>query len=124
MVMPDRIPENIRQFILEKIDTVAQLEGLLLFHANPDKHMDVQEIAKRLYIDEAEARLFLSQLALQGFLGVDQSFYIYKPVSPALNAMTGELAKIYSRSLVPLTKLIHSKNKVQKFADAFRMRKD
>jgi hypothetical protein len=41
--------------------------------------------------------------------------------------MTGRAVELYSRQLVPVTHLIHSKPRparVQEFAEAFRLRKD
>jgi len=39
--------------------------------------------------------------------------------------MVDRIADVYSKYLIPVTNLIHSKpeNKVQKFADAFNLRK-
>ena len=40
--------------------------------------------------------------------------------------MVGQVADLYSRYLVPVTNLIHTKktSRIQEFADAFRIRKD
>jgi hypothetical protein len=56
------IPEDVAQFIIEKIDSVAQLEALLLLRDNPQQQWDVAAVAKRLYIDDERASKVLARL--------------------------------------------------------------
>ena len=51
------IPEEIEQFILEKIDSVAEMEALLLLRSNPAILWSRESLAKRLYIAERTDRL-------------------------------------------------------------------
>ena len=123
------IPEDIAQFIIEKIDSVAQMEALLLLRENPQQQWDVAAVAKRLYIDDEQAGTLLVRLQEQELLVSEQSesfSYRYKPGSPALSQMVDRMGEFYSKHLVPVTNLIHSKPKsrVQEFADAFKFRKD
>lgn len=123
------IPEDVAQFIIEKIDSVAQLEALLLLRDNPQQQWDVAAVAKRLYIDDEQASKVLARLREEELLVPEpgQSFaYRYEPGSPVLSQMVDRVAKIYAKHLVPITNLIHSKPKsrVQEFADAFKFRKD
>ena len=129
MAMPDKlIPPDIRQFILQNIDSVAQLEGLLLLRAKPEEKWGAEGIAKRLYIDEAEAAELLAQLAARGLLAAEKDplLYRYWPRTPAQDEAVKEVAAFYAKHILPVTHLIHSKsrNRVQEFADAFRIRKD
>lgn len=57
-----RIPEDVAQFIIEKIDSVAQLEALLLLRDNPQQQWDIAAVAKRLYIDDEQAGKVLARL--------------------------------------------------------------
>jgi hypothetical protein len=45
------IPADITEFIIEKIDSVAQLEALLLLRNSPEEKWSVHVLSKRLYID-------------------------------------------------------------------------
>ena len=45
----DLIPDDVKQFIIEKIDSVAELEGLLLMSRNPETDWSVEALAQRLY---------------------------------------------------------------------------
>jgi len=61
----DTIPLEVREFLLECVDTVAQLEALLLLRESPQREWDIPSLARRLYIGEAEARSILSSLSLR-----------------------------------------------------------
>jgi predicted AAA+ superfamily ATPase len=126
--MPDShvIPEDVRRLISENIDSIAQLEGLLLLRGNPEQGYNPEHIAERLYISPSESETLLLQLMERGFLIKDGQLYIYKPRSEELSQMVDKLADTYAHYLLPVTHLIHSKSRsrVQEFANAFRIRKD
>ena len=44
----DAIPDGVRDFVLRHIDSVAQLEALLLLRANSNENWDVPRAAARL----------------------------------------------------------------------------
>src|SRR5689334_7182763 len=123
------IASDLAQFIVDKFDSVAQLEALLLCRANSATKWTVEMVAKRLYISARQAEDVLKRLHVENLVGVDQSEpvrFCFCPGSPELNTLVDRLAEIYSKHLVPVTNLIHSKPKlrIQQFADAFRLRKD
>lgn len=123
------IPDDVARFILEKLDSIAQLEGLLLLRNSPEKQWSVQALAARLYIDEKQTAQLLSDLCKQSLaimIPSDPPLYQYHPGSTELRNMVDRVAEIYSTHLVPVTALLHSKAKarVQEFADAFKLRKD
>ena len=123
------IPDDVGQFILDKIDSIAQLEALLLLRANPTEDWDTAAVAKRLAVDEQQAGKTLLRL-LEEKLVIAQAGepprYRYQPGSQELRRMVDRVSEIYAKHLVPVTNLIHSKPKtrVQEFADAFKFRKD
>jgi hypothetical protein len=126
------IPEDVRQFIVRHIDSVAQLEALLLLRAEAGREWAVGDVARRLYIGPQETAPLLRQLHADGLLSDagDAPLYRYAPASEELGRLVTRLAEVYSKHLVPVTHLIHSKPqpkpkpKVQEFADAFKLRKD
>ncbi len=126
----DIIPEDVKQFILRHIDSIAQMEGLLLFCADPQKEWNAAATARGLFISESEAAALLVHLADQGFIGAAKSglpsHYQYQPKSPEWKEMVEHVAVLYRQYLIPITNLIHSKSKsrIQEFADAFKIRKD
>ena len=123
------IPDDVRQFVLESIDSVVELECVLLFYREPDVLFNAQNISKRLYIDLKDADATLLSLAYKGFVipaQKNKTLYQYWPKSPELELIVSKTADIYAQYLLPVTHLIHAKSKsrVQEFANAFRMRKE
>jgi hypothetical protein len=125
----DEIPPDVRQFVLDHIDSVAQLEALLLLRQSPEETWSVNQAAQRLYIDRGAAEQILAALQVLGLVAHDGGSpptYRYEPRSPARGDGVGRLAEIYRQRLIAVTNLIHSKpvSNIRRFADAFRMRKD
>ena len=118
------IPADLRDFILRYIDSVAQLEALLLLRANPQEEWDAQKTASRLYASEAEAAAVLTRLCEDGLLTCHDGIYRYHPEENARDVID-RLAATYARHLIPVTNMIHAKpRRIREFADAFRFRKD
>jgi hypothetical protein len=119
------VPDDLRSFILEHIDSVAQLEALLLLRREAEREWDAASTAKRLYVSDTVAAEILFRLRADGLLSSRGSSYRYAPASPELAALVGRLAEIYSRALIPVTNIVHNNPlRLRKFADAFRFRKD
>jgi len=123
------IPDDIANFIEERIDSVATLEGLLILRQDPQKKWNARSLADWLYIHPPEAAQVL-QVLLHNDLAVsdgnEDPGYSYAPQTPERRDLLDRLAGIYSRHVVPIANLIHAKpkHKVQGFADAFKLRKD
>jgi len=123
------IPEDVAQFILQHIDSVAEMEAILLLRENPAQEWTVEELAKRLYTSKEQTAGVVASLCAHGiFVAIltGPPRYRYEPKSNELNQMIDRVAEVYSKHLVPVTNLIHSKpaTRVQEFADAFKLRKD
>jgi hypothetical protein len=123
------IPNDVRQFILENIDSIAQLEALLLLRGSPNEEWGAQKVAKRLYISEQEATPLLARLSAEGLIAFSNDkppLYRYQPASDDLALIVDRLVETYSKHLVPVTNLVHSKprTRIREFADAFNLRKD
>jgi len=122
------IPDDVRAFLLQYIDSITQLEALLLLRADPTCAWDVEATAKRLYITIQEAAAVLERLAADGFLTTPEDLpgsYRYRPASDELADMVNQVTELYAKYLIPVTNLIHSKprTRVQEFANAFKLRK-
>jgi hypothetical protein len=123
------IPDDVAQFILDKIDSIAQLEALLLLRRDAEEKWSAAKLAQRLYTSETQTTEALERLCAAGLAVAAEGaslVYSYQPVSAELGELVDRMAHVYSKHLVPVTNLIHSKTKtrVQEFADAFRIRKD
>jgi hypothetical protein len=125
----DVLPYEVKAFLLRYIDSIAQLEALLLLRANADLAWSADMIALRLYIPVQETAEILARLCADGFLAAhDNEPLLYQYHCPARDQahMADQVAMLYTKYLIPITHLIHAKprTRVQGFADAFRFRKD
>jgi hypothetical protein len=125
----DFISGDVEEFIRKRIDSVAQLEALLLVRSDPEAEWSVGMLAKRLYTSEVQAIESVEALYSDGLLirrAGPPVLYQYQPGSNELRELVNRVAEAYAKHLVPITNLIHSKPKtrVQEFADAFRWRKE
>jgi hypothetical protein len=119
------LSDDVRNFILEYIDSVAQLEALLLLHKYAEQDWTMEAVAKRLYVSEAVASEVLARLAGDGLCMCGDQFFRYCPSSEERAATIDRLCDAYTQYLIPVTNLVHSKPaRIKKFADAFRFRKD
>ena len=120
----ESVPDDVRDLILRHIDSVAQLEALLLLRAHPADAWTAASTAKRLYAPEGEIVRALSRLCVDGFLIREQETYRYE-CSVEKRERVDRLAEAYSRHLIPVTNLIHAKPRnIRQFSDAFKFRTD
>ena len=127
--MSREIPKDVAQFITEYIDSLEQLEVLLLMRASAPTEWDGAAVARELRIDPGSASGRLASLAARGLLvATDEAGgrYRFDPRSSELNRVVGRLADTYKERRVSVITLIFSKpsDTIRSFADAFRIRKD
>lgn len=125
-VMPDEpIPNTVRWVIAERIDSVPELEAILLLRDDPTRAWNAEEAGQRLYVSTNVASHVLGVLSERGFFVRAGDRYRYQPESPRLGVVVDQLAIAYARQLVAVTQMIHSKpsQNLRDFVDAFRLRK-
>jgi hypothetical protein len=124
--MPDEpIPDDVRDFILRHIDSIAQIEALLLLRDNPTKIWDIPAATKRLYISNQEAAHVLTRLCQDGLVDAKEGVYSYHCPDAEIRAVIDRLADAYARHLIPVTNMIHSKpTRIRQFSDAFKFRRN
>lgn len=121
------IPPDVRRYIVERIDSVAELETLVLLHSAPERRWTAEEVAQRVYVSIPMARALLARFAATGvFREEGDGSHVYAPATDALRKLLDRLEQSYRKALIPLTQLIHSKppSSLRDFADAFRVGKD
>jgi hypothetical protein len=120
------IPEAVRRLIVESIDSVPELETILLLRKHADRAWSIDETGARLYVSTTVATHVLAVLSHRGFLVADGDGYRYSPATPELETTVTALATAYAANLIDVTHMIHRKPSpsVLQFADAFRLRKD
>jgi hypothetical protein len=126
--MSDAIPANVHRFLKDNIQSISQLELLLLLFQHRQRAWSVSEAAKAQYTAEAMTQAALESLRRLGLVsssGDPDPQYQYAPDSPELDQLVTELSQLYVERRVTIINLIYSSplDKLQSFADAFRIRK-
>jgi len=117
--------------LIYTIESIPELEAILLLQQAPEQVWNENSIAQRLYVSNQEAGVMLQKIVAAGicrlFDGTPPGF-IYAPASTELGDLINQLAIYYPRHLIEVTNMIHSKansnSRVQQFADAFKFFKD
>jgi hypothetical protein len=124
------IPQEVARFILDHIDSIAQLEALLLLRSSPDTWWECKQVAERLYISEENCSPILERQCERGLLLSEKvggkSAYRYRPKTGDLREMVDRLAYYYSKHLVPVSNLVHAKarSRIEGFAQAFNLKSE
>lgn len=118
------VPDDIRDFILKHIASVAQIEALLLIWSTPEKRWSVSKVAARVYTSEPETAQALEGLCSSGLLvRTDDTFGL--STSEENVEMIGRLKEAYARHLIPVTDVIHGKSQGARLAaDVRGLRRD
>lgn len=131
--MSERVPEGeaalppaVRELIARRIDSIAELEALLLLFNEPHARWDAAAVARRLYVPEPQALEVLRRLAERGLASVDGGCWRFAPSAPAIGEAVGALAALYAQRLIAITALIHAKpaRGIEEFARAFVLRRN
>lgn len=117
----DLIPSDVLEFLLVHIDSIAELEALLLLQRNAGQGWTAAAMSKRLYISEQVCAKVLSHLEADGLCACVEGLYRYALSDTPKGETIDRLAHTYAHYLVPVTNVIHDKPaRIQKLADAFR----
>jgi hypothetical protein len=123
------IPQSVIDFLAEQIDSVLELEVLLLLRASAPQRWCSDDLAAALKIDAAWADQQLEKFVDRAILARDNATplcYTYAPANPPLDDTIRAVADAYASHRVRIIGLIFSKptSNLKSFADAFRIRKD
>lgn len=123
------IPDVVRSFVAQHIDSAELLETLLLVHSDPARAWTPEVVARSIYTVPAGATRRLEQMVEMGLAtsnGAADPAYRYAPSRPALSAQVDALAQAYRTGRVAVINLIYNKppDPLRSFADAFKLRKN
>ncbi|HEU4655487.1 MAG TPA: MarR family transcriptional regulator [Steroidobacteraceae bacterium] len=120
------VTQEVLQFLTDYIDTVPQLEALLLLWENPHTTWTESEIAARIYVRPETAAEILRTLVRRGFVKAQEGGgYRYESQWDKRDTMA-TVANAYRQNLIPVSTFIHSKasSSVREFARAFEFKRD
>jgi hypothetical protein len=122
------LPAAVVQFILKRIDTVTELETLLILSAEETRDWSAEELADRIYTPSPSAAAVLHALERQRLVrsSEEATHFRFSPASEEERQLVLQTAIAYRTHLIPITTLIHKKasGAVQEFARAFDLKKD
>lgn len=121
-----RLPIDIKELLTNHIDSVGQLEVLLMFFNQPDRTWNPSTMSQELRSHETIVRQQMEKLATSGFLKADiHANYTYSP-TPELAEKVENLNRTYREMSVAVIAFIYEKptDKLKGFADAFKIKKD
>lgn len=128
--MEDIIPNEIKQFLLANIESILQLEALLLLRRHPDQKFSCETIAGRLYVNPSDVSGALGKLVARGFIMMESqgeyTVFQYNYTNQAVVEAVDRVADLYAKYLIPVTNLIHNRplKSLQEFSDAFKLSED
>jgi hypothetical protein len=124
----DDFPNELKQFLSLHIESLAQLETLLVLQRDSKRAWTADELARELYITADMCRGICADLVNRRLVifGDSPDRYRYAPADPKVDQLVGQLAQFYRERRVAVITAIYSGpvNKVQTFADAFRLRRE
>jgi len=122
------IPAHVLRFLEGNIDTVAQLETLLMMSEEPDRSWLIADVASRNYISDQRATDTLDALQRRGLVSSVESptRYRFAPATDEVRAVVADLARCYQKNLSRITEFVHAKPSasIKEFARAFDLKKD
>lgn len=117
--------DEIFSFASNKIRSAWALELLLLLRRDRARSWSIADLVLELRSSQAVIVPSLDTLKSEGFVGgaVEEGFR-YQPVSPELDALCGELAKLYASRPMALAKAIMKtpNEKLSIFSNAFKLK--
>jgi hypothetical protein len=123
------IPDSVKRLIADHVESVSQLEVLLLLQAGGDELWAPDGVARRLKTAPEIADAALSKFARAGIAAVEvdasgEPRFAYRPASPAMKNAVDTLAARYATHKTTVIALIFEQpsDAIQDFADAFRLR--
>ncbi len=121
-------PEDVLRFIADQIDTVPQIEALLVLWQNRPATFTAEQLAARIFVSDQAAGVILTELHGRRFaaLVAGTEEYVYDTGWDPTGEFMARVAATYRRHLILIATLIHRKTSsaVREFARAFEPKKD
>lgn len=127
-MVPAEIPARVLRFVEELIDTVPQLETLLMMNDHPSESWTAADVAARVYVSIGQATVILDALERRGLVApgaTPEAFHIHF-ADERRHALIQEVAATYRANLSRIATFIHEKPpaSLKEFARAFDLKKD
>jgi predicted transcriptional regulator len=123
------LPKNVRRFIADHVNSVEQLEVLLLLRSDPERPWAANEVSRELATSPDAAALRLADLEEHGLISSEPGpvgRYRYGTPSRKTDADVSAVAEAYAKRRVKVISEIFSEpaGPAESFSDAFRLWRD
>lgn len=121
------LPLDIKELLTDYIDSVAQLEALMLFLRDPQHSWTPETLSKELRSSHTSAAKQMAQLANSGFIRTNEkNEYYFAPANEKLRTGAEKLNDVFKEKQVAVIAFLYERptDKLKGFADAFKLRKD
>ena len=124
-VKPQPLQPRVCDLIVDRIESVAQLEVLLLLLRDPARLWTAAQLATELRVADSWTQAQLQELSQQNLAVRDGQGFRYD-ANAATHATVQELERAYQSHPVAVVTLIYTKpnRTLKSFSDAFKLRKD
>ena len=124
--MDNDIPAEVVRFIAEQIQSLEQLEVLLLVSALPDRHWTPDGVFQVVQTNRDVVQQRLDEFVKRGLMSKSEEGYRYAPKSEALARQIATTSQIYKLRRHKLIEIIYSPRDedLRRFSDAFKFKKD
>lgn len=125
----DVLSQPVRQLIRDRINSVEQLEILLLLRSQPAREWSARDVSDEIRTSEVSAARRLADLVAVRLVtkcGSAPDRFCFSPETPELARALDDLDLDYSERRYTVVELIFSKpiDHLRVYADAFRFRKE
>jgi hypothetical protein len=124
----DEFSNDLKQFVAQHVESLAQLETMLLLHRDAQRQWTCVELARELYLSPDVCQTIVLDLERRRLAVRDETGerFRYAAVDAHVDRLVAQLADVYRDRRVAVITEIYSRplNKVQTFADAFRLRQE
>jgi hypothetical protein len=124
----DDFPLELKQFIAQNVESLAQLETLLLLYREPRQEWTTADLARELYISSDMCEGLVTDLERRRLAARAEGANRWSASGgdAEINRLVEQLAQYYRERRVAVITEIYSNpvKKVQTFADAFRLRRE
>ncbi len=126
----DPIPDEVRRFLDENVESIDQLEILRILSETPDKEWLARDLARMTQTPPETAAASLTALHARGLLALETRGDLLLARrgarTPGLEAQVDRLLQLYRERPVTMIKLVYARanERLRAFADAFKIRKE
>jgi hypothetical protein len=128
--MPGELPEHVRRFIVDHVDSVELIDVMLLLKRSAGAELSAEDVSRRLCTSPASAANRLEALRASSIAAArddaPRTTYRYAPATADLQRAVDDLEREYGARRTRVINLVFSKpnDKIRTFADAFKIREE